>query len=142
MHDTLLFLHFIGLALGVGSGFANLNLALSTRDMEMPARVQFMLRAMSLSKNGSIGLLLLILSGLGLMFERGVAATFAWGGPMFHAKLTLVVILIGIFGFMQVTIKRVREAGGGPLMARLPKIGQAMLLTSVSIVLFAVLAFH
>jgi uncharacterized membrane protein len=142
MHDLLLITHFIGLALGVGTGFANLNLGLSTRDMEMPARVQFMLRTLSLAKNGSYGLLLLIVSGLGLMFERGVPATFAWGGGMFHAKLTLVLVLIGLLGYMQVTIKRVKQAGGGPLMAKLPTIGRFMLLTSVSIVVFAVLAFH
>jgi uncharacterized membrane protein len=142
MHDPLLILHFIGLALGLGTGFANFTLGMATRDMEMPARAQFMLRVLALSKNGSIGLALLILTGVGLMLDRGVAATMSWGGPLFHVKLTLVLVLIGLFGYLQVTIKRIKQAGGGPLMAKLPKIGQLVTLTSLAIVVCAVLAFH
>jgi uncharacterized membrane protein len=65
----------------------------------------------------------------------------AWGGPALHVKLTLVVILIGFFGYLQVVMKKVRLAGGGPLMAKLPKLGAIMLGLSVAIVLSAVLAF-
>ena len=137
----LLFLHFIGLALGVGTSFAMLTLGASTKDLPADERSKFMLRASAMGKNGSIGLGLLILSGLALFIVRGPAAVMAWGGPALHVKLTLVVILIGFFGYLQVVMKKVRLAGGGPLMAKLPKLGAIMLGLSVAIVLSAVLAF-
>ncbi|HTM44047.1 MAG TPA: hypothetical protein VL137_03775 [Polyangiaceae bacterium] len=141
MFQILFVLHFIGLALGVGTGFAMLTLGKSTADMPMEARTQFMLRAMVLSKNGSIGLLLLVVSGLGMMAVKGFGAVLAWGGPLFHAKLTLVVVMMGLLGYMQVLGKKVKAAGGGPLMAKLPKVGGAMLLLGITVVTLAVFAF-
>ena len=141
LYLSLLFLHFIGLALGVGTSFAMLTLGASTKDLPADERSKFMLRAGALRKNGSIGLGLLILSGLAMFILRGPAAVMAWGGPALHVKLTLVVILIGFFGYMQVVMKKVRLAGGGPLMARLSKLGALMLALNVAIVLSAVLAF-
>jgi uncharacterized membrane protein len=141
LYTSLLFLHFIGLALGVGTSFAMMTLGASTKDMSQEERAKFMLRAGVLSKNGSAGLGLLILSGLAMFILRGPAAVMAWGGGAFHAKLTLVVILIGVFGYMQMLLKKIRKAGGGPLMAKVPKLSAAMLLLSVSIVLSAVIAF-
>ncbi len=141
LYNILLFLHFIGLALGVGTSFATAALGAGTRDMPADERTKFLLRASLLRKNGSYGLLLLILSGLGILIVRGPQAVFAWGGPAFHLKLTLVVILLGLFGYLQVIGKKVREAGGGPLMAKLAKLGLAMLVVSVAIVASAVAAF-
>lgn len=142
MYTTLLVLHFLGLALGVGTGFAQVTLGIATRDMAPPDRAQFMMRAFALVKNGSIGLLLLLVSGIGMMAMRGVSATMQWGGGAFHAKLALVVVLIGVFGYLQVLVRRAKRAGGGPAMATLPKVGQAMLLVGVAIVICAAVAFH
>ena len=141
LYNVILFLHFIGLALGLGTSFATATLGAGTRDMSPEERTKFMLRASVLRKNGSYGLLLLILSGLAMFILRGPKAVFAWGGGAFHLKLTLVVILIGLFGYAQVLGKKVREAGGGPLMAKLPKVSMAMLIVSVLIVGAAVAAF-
>jgi uncharacterized membrane protein len=141
LYLSLLFLHFIGLALGVGTSFAMLTLGASTKDLAPDERAKFMLRAGALRKNGSIGLGLLILTGLAMFLLRGPAAVMAWGGPAFHLKLTLVVILIGFFGYMQVLMKKIRLAGGGPLMAKVPKLALIMLVLSVAIVLSAVVAF-
>jgi uncharacterized membrane protein len=142
MYDFLLIVHFIGLALAVGTGFANMNLGISTSDMEPAERTKFFLRAFSLSKNGSIGLLLLIVSGIGLVLLPGIKETFLRGGGAFHAKLALVLVIIGLLGRMQVLMKRAREAQGGPVMAEIPKLGRLMLATGVAIVVCAVLAFH
>ena len=141
LYLSLLFLHFIGLALGVGTSFAMLTLGAAGKDLPPEERTKFMMRVGALRKNGSIGLGLLILTGLAMFILRGPAAVMAWGGPAFHVKLTLVVILIGFFGYMQVVMKKVRLAGGGPLMAKLPKLGMIMLGLSVAIVLSAVAAF-
>lgn len=142
MYDILLILHFLGLALGVGVSFANFTLGLATRDMEPDARVKFFLRAFALSKAGSLGLVLLLASGTGLMLMKGVKPTFLAGGGMFHVKLTLVVVLSGLLGYMQVLIKRAKQAQGGPTMAKIPQVGRIMLLVGIATVVAAVLAFH
>lgn len=141
LYQVLLFLHFLGLALGVGTSFALLTLGAAARELSPEERTQFMLRAGALRKNGSHGLGLLILSGLAMFVLRGPAEVMAWGGGALHAKLSLVVVLIGLFGYSQVVVKKVREAGGGPLQARLPKLGAAMLLVSLAIMACAVAAF-
>lgn len=139
---VLLMLHFVGLALGVGASFATFTLRKAALDLEPAERTQFMLRALSLSKNGSYGLLLLLVTGLGMFFMRGPGAVMAAGGPAFHAKLTLVVILLGAVGYSQVLGKRAREAGGGPSLARLPAVSNAILLLGVATVIAAVIAFQ
>jgi uncharacterized membrane protein len=100
-----------------------------------------MLRVGALRKNGSYGLGLLILSGLAIFIVRGPADVMRWGGGAFHLKLTLVVILIGLFGYSQVLTKKVRLAGGGPLMSKLSTLGKIMLAVSIAIVASAVAAF-
>jgi len=134
-------LHFIGLVLGVGTSFAMLTLGLATKDLEAAERTRFMLRAAVLGKNGSVGFLLLILTGVAMLILRGPLEVMRWGGPAFHAKLTFVVIMMGVFGYLQVVLKKVRIAGGGPMMAKLPKLSAAMLLLGLATMVSAVLAF-
>jgi uncharacterized membrane protein len=101
-----------------------------------------MRRVMILGRNGSIGLLLLLVSGVGLVVLNGVAATMVWGGGFFHVKLTLVVILMGVFGYMQVLIRKTRGSDGAAAMARLPLVSRLMLLLGTTITIVAVLAFN
>ncbi|HEY6078713.1 MAG TPA: hypothetical protein VIW29_07915 [Polyangiaceae bacterium] len=138
---SLLFLHFVGLALGLGTGLAMLTLGKATKDLPAEERGKFLQRASALRKNASYGLALLLLTGIAMFVLRGPAQVMAWGGGAFHAKLTLVVILCGVFGYSQVVAKKVREAGGGPLMAKLAKLGQISAVLSLLITLCAVLAF-
>lgn len=142
MYAVLLFLHFIGLALGVGTGFAMLVLGLATRDLGPADRTTFMLRAGAVGKNGGIGLGLLIATGLGMMALRGFPETLAWGGGAFHAKLGLVVVFSGLYGYLQSLMARARRDGGGPAFAKIPGISRILLLMSLAIVACAVLAFH
>jgi uncharacterized membrane protein len=142
MRELLLFIHFIGLGLGLGTSFAFMRLGIATKDMPLAEKVPFYMRAFALSKNGSIGFALLILSGLGLMFLNGPAATFAAGRGYFHAKLTLVVILAGVVGYMQSLQARAKRENGGPALAKLPKLGPVGLGLTLAIVLLAVLAFR
>lgn len=142
MYYGLLFLHFLGLALGVGTGFAQLTLGRAARDLAPPERTAFMLRAAALARNSSMGLLLLIATGVGMMLLRGVSQTFAWGGGAFHAKLGMVVVFSGLFGYLQMLIARAKREGGGPAMARIPRLSQVLLVSSLAITGSAVAAFH
>lgn len=139
---VLLILHFVGLALGVGASFSLFTLRKASAELAADERSKFMLRAASVSKNGSYGLLLLLLTGLGMFFMRGPGAVMAAGGPAFHAKLTLVVILCGVVGYSQALGKRAREAGGGPALAKLSAVANASLLLGIAIVVAAVIAFQ
>ena len=141
MYEFLLITHFVGLAMGVGTSFAGMALGIASKDLPPAERAQFMQRAAAIGKNGSIGLGLLILCGLGMWYSRGFGLVMSWGGPAFHAKLTLVVILIGLFGYMQVLQKKAREGGGAQVLAKIPKLGAAMLLLGVGIIVAAVIAF-
>ena len=141
MYAVFLVLHFLGLALGVGTSFAFMTLGISTKSMTPEERTQFMLKVAVLSKNGSIGLALLIVSGIGFLVIRGVGTVMSWGGGAFHAKLLLVAILAGLVGYLQVLLKKARLAGGGPTMATIPKVSRVALIVSVSIVILAVVAF-
>lgn len=142
MQDFLLIIHFLGLALGVGTSLAMARLGSATKNLAPAERAQFFRHAMSLSKNGSLGLLLLIASGLGFLLTRGFSSVFVAGGPAFHVKLTLVVVLSGLLGYSQVLIKRIREKQDPAAMATMAKLGPAMLLTGLAILVCAVLAFH
>jgi uncharacterized membrane protein len=135
-------LHFMGLSLGVGASFAALTLRRAAVDLEPAERSNFMLRALALSKNGSYGLLVLLLSGLGMFLMRGPRAVMAAGGPALHAKLTLVVILCGLVGYSQALGKRAREASGGPQLAKLHSVRLAILGVSLAIIVAAVIAFQ
>ena len=140
---VLLIIHFLALALGVGTSFATVALGIASASLEPAERRSFMLRAGgAVSKNGSFGFLLLVLSGLGMLFLRGPASVMAAGGPAFHAKLTLVVIAAGVLGYSQVLRKRAREASDTAAMAALPKVGAALLVLSIAIVVAAVIAFQ
>jgi uncharacterized membrane protein len=142
MYTFLLFVHFVGLALSVGTGFANFTLGLATKDLPPAERGQFFLRTSVLMRNGGVGLVLLIASGLGMMTIRGFGETLRWGGGAFHAKLTLVVLIVGAFGYLESRVARARREGGGPALAKVPLIGRVMLVLALGIVLCAVLAFH
>jgi len=142
MFDLLLALHFIGLALGVGTSFAFMNLGIANKDLPLPDRAAFFLKTFALSKNGSIGLVLLIISGVGMMFVKGPSVVMALGGGMFQAKLVLVVALIGFVGYMQTLMRKARLENGGPVMEKIPKVGRFGLLLGVAIIILAVLAFH
>lgn len=141
MRDLLLILHFIGLALAVGTGFAMMTLGMSTKDMTPADRGAFMRRASLVGVNGSIGLLLLIISGVGFLMTSGVDLVMAAGGGMFHVKLTLVVILIAVFGYMQVLVRKFKS-GDAAAAAKLPVVSKVMLMLGLAIVVTAVLAFH
>jgi uncharacterized membrane protein len=141
MYLALLALHFLGLALALGAGFAQLTLQLATSGLGASDRSVFALRALALGKNSSYGLLLLILSGGGMTAMRGVTATFQAGGPAFHAKLTAVAIMFFVLGYSQVVSRRAKRAAGVADMARLRSLGRLQLLLGIVAVVCAVIAF-
>jgi uncharacterized membrane protein len=139
MRDLLLILHFIGLAMGVGTGFAMLRIGFSTRNLAPAERGPLFQKISVLRLNAYTGLALLILSGLALLaLQPGLLAA---AGGLFHAKLLLVAVMVVVVGIMHALIGKAKRAGGPP-PAILPKLGNLNFALGLIVVILAVLAFH
>jgi uncharacterized membrane protein SirB2 len=138
LNQLLLVLHFLGLAMGLSVSFSSMVMA-GLIDKAAPAERPVLGRfPFAMSRVGDIGLTLLIISGVGLLFLK-------WGGfsamPVtFHIKLALVVVLIGLVGYMHSLQKKMRN-GDASAAARIQVVGKFAFLTALAIVVFAVLSF-
>ncbi|MDX5361190.1 MAG: hypothetical protein LPL00_07220 [Alphaproteobacteria bacterium] len=135
----LSFLHFIGLAAGIGLGFASLLTGMAAGRAEGEARVALR-RLMPRLANGSLaGLALLWVSG-GLLVWSG-----HWQGllvaPVFHLKLAAVVVLTVVA--VRATVYRIGQsrAGAPPDPARMRRYGMAMQGAALAAVLLATIQF-
>jgi uncharacterized membrane protein len=139
MHDIMLIIHFIGLAMAVGTGFANLSLGAVASKLEPAERGSFMSKIMVLGRIGRIGLGLLLLSGFYL-------ATPYWKVlgemPLFIAKLSLVALLLILVSTVLIIMAKSKREGNPALMAKIRPLGILNFLIGITIVILAVLAFH
>jgi uncharacterized membrane protein len=139
MYTLLLFLHFVGLAMGVGTGFALLRIGFTYRNLP-PAEVGALMQKIAVLRlNAYTGFAVLVASGLGMLALR--PGFFAGAGGYFHAKLTLVVLMLINMGVMHVVMGKAKRAGGPP-PAILPKLGNLNFSLGIITILLAVLAFH
>lgn len=139
MYTLLLFVHFIGLAMGVGTGFAILRIARSNRHLPPPEMGALMQKISALRLNGYVGFALLIASGLAMVGMRPYLASV--GGGAFRAKMTLVVLMVVNIGVMHSVMGKAKRAGGPPPKL-LMKLGNLNFAMGVVTVLLAVVAFH
>ena len=138
MRDVMLITHFIGLAMGLGTSFAMLFLGIAASKLDESERGKFMVNASVLSKMGHIGILLLFLSGGYLMTPYWAALGSM---PTMIAKLILFVVLGGLIGVMSAKLKKAKAGDMSQLIAA-KKLRPFTLLTSIAIVILAVLTFH
>lgn len=134
----LLMLHFLGLAMGFGTSFANMvmtGLVTKAAPAEKAVLGRFppaMLRV------GDTGLVLLWVTGLILLYTRwGGFAVLPW---QFHAKITAVAILSGVIGYIHVLVRKAR-LGDAAAAARIPAVGKVAFLMATLALVFAVLTF-
>jgi hypothetical protein len=139
MRDAMLFFHFLGLVLAMGSGFSSFVIGVSNKDLPKEEAPKFMLRLRALGHMGATGLILLIISG-------GYLATPYWSDieymPFFIAKLSLVAVLTVLVVMMDRRWRKAVKNNGGPDLAALPKLGRLAFPVGILILLFAVLSFH
>jgi hypothetical protein len=138
MRDTALILHFIGLAMGLGTSFANLFLGLAMAKMPPDEAKSFGIKAMALTKMGHIGITLLILSGLYLMspYWRILPEM-----PLLIAKLSLVVLLVILISVITSAGIKFRN-GDASQIKKIKALGRVTLITALLIVILAVTVFH
>jgi hypothetical protein len=139
MREAMLFIHFLGLILGMGSGFASLFIGAANKNLTAEERPRFMLRLRALGYMGLTGIILLIISG-------GYLATPYWANisemPFFIAKLCLVVVLLVLALLMDRQWRRAIKNGGGKDLVLIPKLGRLAFPVGILILLFAVLQFR
>ena len=139
MREVMLIIHFIGLAMALGSGFANLFLNVVVSKLEPAERGNFMAKIMILGRMGQTGLGLLVLSGLAL-------TTPYWkvlgDMPLFIAKLSLVGVLLLSVAWVLIILRKAKKQGKPALLKNVKPLGMLNFFLGITIVILAVLIFH
>lgn len=139
MREIMLIIHFLGLAMGLGTSFAFLFLGRAGAKLDKSEAAKFMFNASSLSTMGHIGLGLLFISG-------GYLMTPYWktlgDNPMLIAKLSLFVILGALIGMMSARMRRAKANQDPAALGAVAKMGPITLLITIAIVVLAVYIFH
>lgn len=139
MRVFMLILHFLGLAMALGTGFANLFLGRVAAKLEPAERGAFMSKLMVLGNVGRAGLALLVVSGIYLI-------TPYWEilgeMPFLLAKLVLIGVLLILVVTMGVVISRARKRNDPAMLAKLKPLGMMNFFVGIAIVVCAVMAFH
>lgn len=136
MRESLLVLHFLGLIIGAGSGCALYFISLLAPRWPAAERREMMIRLFPLRYASYAGLLLLILSGGGLLTPHlaGLAQM-----PWFWLKLAAVAVIV-VYAIRGALCMR-QVASEPSALARLPLLGKISFAASVLVVLCAVLTF-
>ena len=138
LDHTLLIVHFLGLAMGMASGFSNMvmaGVAAKATASEQAILARF---PPAMSRVGVIGLALLWVSGFALVLTR--YGTFAVLPGTFHAKLTAVVLLTIVVAYLNVLMPKAQR-GDAAARARIRMLGMTTGPLAILAVIFAVITF-
>lgn len=139
MRDVMLIIHFIGLIMGVGTGFAHIFLGMAAGQLSAEEATKFRLNTLVISKMGNIGLSLLIISGLYLFTPYW---SILGSSPLLMAKLGLVIVLIILISVINLTARQALKGNPEAAFRKLQTLGKFTMLVSLSIIIVAVLIFH
>lgn len=138
MREIMLIVHFLGLAMGVGTSFAFLFLGIRTSKLDSLSAPKYAVNNLYLGTMGHIGLTMLIISG-------GYLMTPYWpilaSKPLLIAKLVLVLILTVFIIVVGVAARKAKK-GDLSYLKWTKKLGPITLLISIAIVVLAVLMFR
>jgi uncharacterized membrane protein len=139
MREVMLIVHFIGLAMGLGTSMAFIFLGIASSKMEKDEAQKFRLNTFALTKMGNIGLILLIISGGYLMTPYWSILTTT---PLLMMKLVLVLALAAFIGIIGSFVKKAKKGDAESYLKKIPLLGKLALLTALTIVVLAVYIFH
>lgn len=135
----MLILHFVGLAMGLGTSFAMMFLGIASSRMDPAKGREFMVNATVVSRMGQIGLVILLISGLFLM-------TPYWASlpeqPLLIAKLVLIVVLGGLIGVLSGKARKARAGNAEAQLKAMAPLGRLAMLVGLGAVILAVLVFR
>ena len=139
MTQTMYILHLLGMAMGVGTGFVMIALNIATKDMESAEKSRFMQRASAASVVSSVGLILLIATGIFMAIPLWSSIGEIW---TFHVKLGLVLLMVAVFGLFHMNRGKAKRTGEPKYMQRAGRFSQVLTVLGVLVVVFAALSFH
>jgi uncharacterized membrane protein len=139
MRDAMLIVHLLGLAMGLGTSFAFMFIGIARSKMEKEEGRKFAMNASVLSRMGQIGLTMLIISGFYLITPFWATLN---ARPFLIAKLILVLILTISVILAGIYSSRAKKGNAESNLKKVAILGKVGLLSSITIVLLAVLTFH
>jgi uncharacterized membrane protein len=138
MREFMLIIHFIGIAMGVGTSFAFMFLAMAGKKMETGEGQKFMINAFTLTRMGQIGLVLLLISG-------GYLMTPFWSSlgsnSLLMVKLIMFLFLAGLIGMISAHARKAKLGNTEKHLKRIEPMGKMALITGLTIIVLAVLIF-
>jgi hypothetical protein len=138
LDNTLLVLHFLGLALGLSTGFANMVMAGLIARAAPNEKAILRRFPPAMGRLGNIGLVLLWASGLLIVYTR--FGTFAILPRTFIVKLSAVVLLtVAVIGIN--VLQPRAERGDAAAMAKIELLGRLSGPLSLIAIIFAVITF-
>ncbi len=138
LDQTLMVVHFLGLAMGMSSGFANMVMAGLIRKAA-PAEVGVLSRfPPAMGRIGAVGLALLWISGIAIVLTR--YGSFAILPRPFVIKLTSVVLLTIAVAYIHVLMPRAQR-GDAAAMTRIQLLGTLTGPLAIIAIVFAVITF-
>lgn len=139
IREIALIFHFIGLAMGLGTGFAFMFLGIAASKLDQDEGNKLMLRAAILGKMGHIGLAILLASGIYLIIPYAKALPQM---PLLISKLVLFVLLGATIGITTSMMKKAAKGDTVKYLNKTKNLGKANLILSLAIVVLAVLVFR
>jgi uncharacterized membrane protein len=139
MREAMLIIHFLGLAMGLGTSFGYMFLGIAGSRLKKEEEKKFTINTFSLSNMGHIGIVLLILSG-------GYLMTPYWASlmdrPLLIAKLALVILLVILILMLNSAASKAKSGDFEKQMKKTETLGKISMFTTISIVVLAVLNFR
>lgn len=140
MRDTLLIAHFIGILMGPGLGFSIFCIGMLSKHFKPEYKQEVAIKLFPLRYLATFGLMLLIISGFGLLHPYFSAlAAMPWA----IAKFVFVSVIACFSGFSLLQMRGIQQ--GNDVANRFKKLalaGKINLSASIATVICAVLAFH
>ncbi len=139
MREFMLILHFIGLTMGLGTGFAHAFLGSVAAKMSNEEATKFRMHALVLSTMGHIGIGLLLISGFYLITPYWKILSDM---PLLMIKLALVLVLIVLIALINIAAKKAKQGDAENQFKKLQVLGKLTLITGLAILIVAVNVFH
>lgn len=142
-HDVLLVLHLVGLAAGMGIGFANMFIARWAREAQSEETAAVLMSlAPRLSQISTIGLVVLVVTGPLLLFTISGVSGYAFGQFWFYVKLLGVAAMIAIAYLVYQAQQQIRRGETPQYGQYLPMVGPAMGGLALIVTLVSAMVFH
>lgn len=138
LDQFLVILHFLGLALGLSTGFANMVMAGLIAKASPQERSVLGRFPPAMARVGAVGLTLLWLTGLLIVYTR--YGTFSIMPRTFIVKFAAVVLLTIAVAYIHVLMPRAQR-GDTAAMARIQLLGKLTAPLAIVAIIFAVITF-